>query len=119
MRRSVTGPKAVSRHVLLMLLAVFLVALPAEGGDLQGLSAEESTEEGCDCCPDKTPGDGEDCCDTDGGLCCATGVSAALLAPATHSEQAPLPMLESRALTPTHLLLPRANGPPPTPPPIG
>ena len=77
MRRSVTGPKAVSRHVLLMLLAVFLVALPAEGGDLQGLSAEESTEEGCDCCPDKTPGDGEDCCDTDGGLCCATGVSAA------------------------------------------
>ena len=63
--------------------------------------------------------DGEDCGDTEGGLCCASGVSVALLATATHSEQALLPMLESGALTPTHLLLPRAQGPPPTPPPIG
>ena len=119
MTSSVTGPKAVALRLLLMLFAVLLVAIPVASGDIQGRLAGDDTEEGCDCCPDKTPGDGEDCCDTDGGLCCATGVSAALLATATHSEQAPLPMLESRALTPSHLLLPRANGPPPTPPPIG
>ena len=102
-----------------MLLAVLLVAIPVASGDLQSRLAGEDTEEGCDCCPDKTPGDGEDCCDTDGGLCCTTGTSVALLAIATHSEQAPLAMLESSALMPPHLLLPRAQGPPPTPPPIG
>lgn len=119
MSRLVTGSKAIARRIILMVLAVLLVALPARGGDLQGVAVGDSSEEGCDCCPDKTPGDGEDCCDTDGGLCCATGTSAALLAVATHSEQTLLPTLESRALMPTHLLLPRAQGPPPTPPPIG
>lgn len=119
MSRAVAGPKTVARPVLLMLLAVLLVALPVASGDLPSRSAGEDTEEDCGCCPDKTPEDGEDCCDTDGGLCCATGTSAAVLAIATHSEQARLPTLESRALMPTHLLLPRAQGPPPTPPPIG
>lgn len=119
MRRSVTGPKAVVRRVLLMLLAVLLVAMPVASGDLQSRLAGEDTEEGCDCCPDKTPGDGEDCCDTDGGLCCTTGTSIALLAIATHSEQVPLPMLSSIVLMPSPLLLPRAQDPPPTPPPIG
>ncbi|MCO4748136.1 MAG: hypothetical protein KC912_25300 [Proteobacteria bacterium] len=119
MSRSVAGAQAIARRVILMLLAVLLVALPAGGGDLQGVGAGYSSEEGCDCCPDKTPGDGEDCCDSDGGVCCVSGTSVALLAIATHSEEALLPTLESRALMPTHLLLPRAQGPPPTPPPIG
>ena len=119
MRRPVTGPKAIARRVLLMLLAVLLVAMPMASGDLQSGLTGEDTEEGCDCCSDKTPDDGEDCCDSDGGLCCATGVSIALQSTATASEQAPRPLLESSALTPPHLLLPRAQGPPPTPPPIG
>lgn len=119
MSRTVGSSKAFARRVILMVLAVLLVALPAQRSELQGAALGESFEEGCDCCADKTPGDGEDCCDTDGGLCCATGASDALLTTATHSEQALLPMLESGAPTPTPLLLPRAQGPPPTPPPIG
>jgi len=86
--------------VILMVLAVLLVVLPAQRGELQGAALGESFEEGCDCCSGKTPGDGEDCCDIDGGLCCATGASVALLATATHSEQALLPMLESGGLMP-------------------
>lgn len=102
-----------------MLLAVLLVAIPVASGNLQSRLAGDDTEEGCECCPDKTPGDGEDCCDSDGGVCCVSGVSVALQSTATASEQVPLPMLESSALMPPHLLLPRAQGPPPTPPPIG
>ena len=118
MSRLARGRYAAARHVLLFVLAVLLVALPVANGQLPGVLRGDTAVEGCDCCPDKTPGDGEDCCDTDGGACCATGVSAALVSTTTGTTQAQLPTLESRAMRPAHLFMPRANGPPPTPPPI-
>lgn len=104
-----------------MVLAAVLAALAGAGGDLRSRVAADYAEVGCDCCPDETPRDSKDCCDTDGGMCCCTGVTGALFVAGTATclGQALAPMLETRALTPTHLLLPRAHGPPPTPPPIG
>ena len=60
----------------------------------------------------------EDCCDADGGLCCSTGSSAALLASAWDKDTLRAIAPQSHALLAIHLFLPRANGPPPTPPPI-
>lgn len=103
-----------AQHVLWVLVALLLVASPL--GDVRTPTEDSSVE--CPCCPDKTPGDGEDCCDADGGLCCSTGSSAALLASAQDKDTLRAIAPQSHALLAIHLFLPRANGPPPTPPPI-
>lgn len=118
MSRLAKGWFAAAGRVLLCVLAILLVAMPVTNGDVPGVWTGEEAEEGCECCPDKTPGDGEDCCDTDGGACCARGVSAALMPTTARTEQAQPRTLETRALFPNPLFVPRANGPPPTPPPI-
>ena len=118
MSRLARGRYAAARRVLFCVLVALLAALPVTSGDLPGVWSADGAVEGCDCCPDETPGDGEDCCETDGGACCAPGVSAALVPTTTPAAQAQPVLLESREVRPTHLLLPRANGPPPTPPPI-
>lgn len=109
---------AAASRVLLCVLAALLLVLPVANGDLPGAWSGDAAVEACDCCPDKTPGDGEDCCDVDNGACCATGASVTLTSTTTCTPQAQLPMLEGRAMRPVHLVMPRANGPPPTPPPI-
>ncbi len=106
-------------RVLLLLVTVLLVAtMPTDRlGSLthvDQVTEVGATEVGaCDCCPD-----GEDCCETEGGLCCATGTSAALLSTVAQPAQILAPVLQGRVVVSEHLFLPRANGPPPTPPPI-
>lgn len=106
------------RALLLMLAMVLLVGLPFERSVGGSTSAVASQEEGCDCCPDRTPGDGEDCCETDGGLCCATGSVAAVLPSLLHDSPAPVALLLARGLPSDEFLRPRAIDPPPTRPPI-
>lgn len=70
-----------------------------------------------DCCPDTTPDDGSDCCDEDFGRCCAGGSFTAPVVAVAPAEPR-IKASEKRSALPPHLALSRANGPPPTPPPI-
>lgn len=117
MRRLFGRLKALMRRALPLMVAVLLVAFPAVGVSSSPQDGV-GVEEGCDCCPDRTPGDGEDCCETDGGLCCVTGSAAVLLPATSQPEQPLLADTEHHSPLPPDLLLPRANSPPPTPPPI-
>ena len=103
------------RFVLLLLAALVLVGMPSEAVEHVLGEAVEARD---DCCPE-TPDAAGDCCDWDLGACCAAHVVAAL----PRSEPLPaveraVPPPEQHPVVPLHLLLPRDNGPPETPPPI-
>ncbi len=106
------------RLFVILASVLLLLGMPAEFAPtlLVELAAEAS--EDCHCCPD---GDEEvgDCCDWDFGACCATGMGAALPTTQVQLAEHASALPESRAFMPVHLLRPRDNGPPPTPPPIG
>jgi len=104
--------------VHLLLAAVVLLGLPsAVFGDHTGDVAHVAAVEHDDCCPDTDPTDDADCCDVDFGRCCAGAVSA-LPAPPSRADIARTFAGSLPTPIPPHLLCPRANGPPPTPPPI-
>lgn len=96
-----------------MLLGVpsTLFAAPTDG------VPEVVTVEQDDCCPDTDPTDEADCCDFDFGGCCA-GATTALPASASSGEAARSHGSDILTPIPPHLMRPRDNGPPPTPPPI-
>lgn len=106
------------RFFVILASVLLLVGMPAELAPAALLELAAEASDDCHCCPDGDDEEG-DCCDWDFGACCATGMAAALpSAQAQHAEHtSALP--ESRTSTPVHLLRPRDNGPPPTPPPIG
>jgi hypothetical protein len=114
------GTYAVIRRVLVVLWAVVLIAfLPASQLGSSSVAASLWGDDApCDCCPDQAPDEGEDCCDTEGGLCCVTSTAGALPALGAPRPEAPSPLAERLASLPAHLLIPRANDPPPTRPPI-
>lgn len=95
---------------LMAMLGVSQEAPAATAGIEQASSLDD--QEDCGCCPvDEEPGD---CCDTDFGACCATGLVCVV--PTTMARGWSLGLPET--CVPMHLLRPRDNGPPPTPPPI-
>jgi len=104
------------RHVAHVLLVVLLVLgtpsqwVPAFFGDAT-VPAQD------DCCPDDGSGDEADCCDWDFGKCCAGAPSVLPDSPVATWEQGGA-VIGRLAPLPAHLLQTRANGPPPTPPPI-
>ena len=106
-----------ARVLLLLASVLLLVGLVPHADDDEAHSAQIEAVDDCHCCPD---GDAEevDCCEVDLGACCATSVAAALQV-ATPPTDPVLALPETRAGVPPHLLRPRDNGPPPTPPPIG
>lgn len=106
-------------RLLLVLTAALLLALGGPGVTptaLAELAVEVSHD--ADCCPDGDRAEG-DCCDWDFGACCASGNAAALARVRVQAAHHPSALPETRAFLPQHLLRPRHNGPPPTPPPIG
>jgi len=106
------------RALLFVMTVVLLAGLPVDRSFGESTSPTASEEDRCDCCPDRTPGDGEDCCDTDGGLCCATGSAAAVLPSHFRESPAPNALLGARGIPSDEFLRPRATDPPPTRPPI-
>ncbi len=110
------------RFFVILASVLLLVGAPAgvEPVTLAEVAAETS-DDGCHCCPDGDENGDEDgdCCDQDLGACCAPGMAAAIPASRARSSQHAAALPQSRAFLPIHLLRPRDNGPPPTPPPIG
>ena len=107
------------RCLLLLASVWLLLGLPAEVvPSLAGTQVQvEEPADDCHCCPDD--GEAGDCCEWDFGACCASGMAAALLPTPLSAYQRAWRPSQTRTLLPVHLLLPRANGPPPLPPPIG
>ena len=104
------------RAFLLLAPLMLLLGLPTPVLEAAGVPVA-AADDGCHCCPE-VDDDGGDCCDQDLGACCAHGF--AVVAPTLASApEHPGSALGLHELLPLHLLRPRANGPPPLPPPIG
>ena len=72
-------------------------------------------EDACDCCPGT---ESEDCCTWDMGVCCGQAhLAITNHRPLTSAPRFVVPEPKGDAFA-LDLLLPRDNGPPPTPPPI-
>ena len=102
------------RHLLVLLLLALAVGFPREATP-EATYGAVSVEDACDCCPGT---DAEDCCAWDTGACCPQAhlaVASPDAGPASPRGLAPEPADE---VFTRELLLPRDNGPPPTPPPI-
>lgn len=102
-------------HLFAVLLFLGMPFDPPPTGpvDLAALATDS-----CHCCPDGEEEEG-DCCDWDFGACCATGMAAALPTSQSRLAQHVAALPSSPTSQAIHLLRPRDNGPPPTPPPIG
>lgn len=106
-----------TRALLVLMSLLLLLGLPSdvvsEASESPVAAVAEADD--CHCCP--ADESASDCCDWDFGACHGTSMVAT-------PPSSPLPVaeraarLESRASIPVHLLRPRDNGPPPTPPPI-
>ncbi len=111
------------RRTLLILASVLLLLglyVEVAQGPLTAWALAAS--EGCHCCPDDeadSEGEEADCCDWDFGVCCPTATAAALPTAEVARAVSAATQPESSTILPLHILRPRANGPPPTPPPIG
>jgi len=109
-------------RILLVLIAV-VGLLQVTGGPACDLAADvvdqvQTADHEGDCCPEGSDQAGH-CCDWDHGACCAMSVVAAMPPSARVPDREPVPpLIELRPTLSLHLLLPRDNGPPPTPPPI-
>ena len=109
-----------SRCLLVLTSVLLILGLPAELTPTAFAELAVESSDDCHCCPDdEEDEDDGDCCDWDFGACCATGVAAALPAARIQLTEHTSAVPETRAFLPQHLLRPRDNGPPPTPPPIG
>jgi hypothetical protein len=109
----------VLRLLLLLLINIVLVRAGDDAAiQLADELAQWSESVGGDCCP---PGpesaEGEDCCDEDFGLCCVS-ISATLPAAALSDLWVDHVAVDVSAPFHSEPLTPRANGPPPFPPPI-
>ena len=108
-------------HILVLIL-INLLVIQGDDASSRALSGEVASAldvTHTDCCPSPCEeSEGEDCCDTDFGMCCLS--SAAILPPAPLGAQ-PVAMLivDPHRPLPPELLHSRATGPPPSPPPIG
>jgi hypothetical protein len=108
-------------RLLLLLASLCLLPTPAAAvahASVDELVASALTADDC-CCPEAERLEG-DCCDVDGGACCAPSSASALAGPmAPEIEPDPVWALpRGHDAVPLHLLRPRDHGPPPTPPPI-
>jgi hypothetical protein len=103
---------------LFLVLASVLLLLGVSAELAPTSLVEVAAEDDCHCCPDGDEGEG-DCCDWDFGACCGSSMAVALPGARIDPTERAVARPETHALVPLHLLLPRDNGPPPHPPPIG
>lgn len=106
------------RFFVILASLLLLVGMPAELAPTALVELAAETADDCHCCPEGDEEEG-DCCDWDFGACCATGMAAALPTARVQLAEHASALPEGRDFLPVHLLRPRDNGPPPTPPPIG
>jgi len=111
------------RLFALMASLLLLLGATAELVSPEVVPLSFDVAEDCSCCPEDGAADGVDaegdCCDWDFGACCATAPVVALSVTAGPPSELTPALAERPILRPLHLVRPRDNGPPPTPPPIG
>lgn len=101
-------------RVLLLLVALLVLLGPPSPAAVAPDHAVATATD--DCCP-TTGATATDCCEFDLGGCCV-GFGSALPVTAVTLEGARAAACTEIVVLPAQLLLPRASGPPPLPPPI-